>query len=485
MLSLSNLPVELLRAVCSQLCIGKYNKGGHFDISRLSRTCSRLRDIIQPLVFTAFAPESDTSIWCQILPLIYTLSLRPDLAQHLKYIDLADIDCGDPLSQHDIYLLNSITTKLNLQPSDPVIFSNLNPFPIIELLLLHTPNLIHLQLTLSDDWSPLFLPAIYANSTPTILPHLTTLTLSHHCICHYRWDLGLSNFLAIIHAAAPNLRHLSTDNPGGEITTKFGQSTAVCRPRELALELPNLTHLEFDRVCYLLPDVLRGIVAAAPNLEVFSLSTGSAWEGVWDRNGNGDDRDCTVADVWEVVWLRRGTLKELRVDVICDSGEWEGEGGDMGMRAKLEGCSGSLKEFKQLEVLKVGGYALEVLEKEGKRSNGENGVDRDGFVGSLLPSSIREVTFWEPEGSWMMAWRRLAEVVALLKVERYPNLLSVVVAPVPDNEMPREWKAKHEWLRASGELENQFQTAGVRFEIQEGRGNEPAGPFEMGNPFQF
>jgi len=84
-----------------------------------------------------------------------------------------------------------------------------------------------------------------------------------------------------------------------------------------------------------------------------------------------------------------------------------------------------------------------------------------------------------------MAWRRLAEVVALLKVERYPNLLSVVVAPVPDNEMPREWKAKHEWLRASGELENQFQTAGVRFEIQEGRGNEPAGPFEMGNPFQF
>lgn len=173
---------------------------------------------------------------------------------------------------------------------------------------------------------------------------------------------------------------------------------------------------------------------------------------------------------------------ELRLDIMHDVKAGGTRGGSLEL-GEMVGWSGSLEDFRRLEILKVGGYALGVLREAWRR--GEDGVDGAGFVENLLPSCIREVTFWEPEGSWAMALRRLAEVVALLKVERYPDLLSVVVAPVPDNEMPREWEAKDEWLRASGDLEKQFRRAGVRFEAQGLRGREPAGPFEMRNPFQF
>ncbi|KAK5656917.1 hypothetical protein OQA88_3439 [Cercophora sp. LCS_1] len=482
MVGLADFPVELIRAVCSQLCIENYN-GGHPDISRLSRTCRRLRDVIQPLVFTAFAPIGHVPLCPQILQLTHTLSLRPDLAHCLEYIDLAGVFSEDPLSKNDIDLLNSIITKLDFRPLAWGAFSNPNPLPVIELLLLHCPNLVRLELALSEEWRPLFLPAIYrrqasANNnnntgTPTsILPRLVTLTLAHHCITRYRWELGLPSFLTILRAAAPNLGYLSTDNPGGEIqaaTTMLGHS--------LYPPLANLVHLEFDRVCSLQPDVLRGIVAAAPSLQVFALSAGDSWD---------DLDECTVVDVWEAVWLRRGTLREVRLDIVYNKSPGENRGARLELELGGLGWSGSLEEFRRLEILKVGHYALRVLEEACRRS--ENGVDGgvhgDGFVENLLPSSIREVTFWEPEGRWAVALQLLAEAVAW-NPERYPDLLSVVVAPVPDNEQPREWKDKDEWLRSSAELEKQFQRAGVRFEAQGVRGQEPAGPFEMQNPFQF
>ena len=488
MTSLVDLPVELLRAICSQLRTNK-DSSGHSDVSRLSRTCRWHRDTIQPLVFTAFAPDSNTPVCPRILQLINALILRPDLAQHLKYIDLADIDCDDPLSENESHLLNSIITKLSLQSLDPGFLTKPrpNPLPVIELLLLHTPNVVHLHLALSEVWRPFFLPSILISSrNTTLLPNLITLTLTHQLIYNYHWDLGLPNFLTILRAAAPNLRHLCTDNPGSE--TQLEVATLTSNNLDCSIDmsiyppLPNLLHLNFDAVCSLSPDVLRGIVSAAPRLEVFALSTASNWDS---GTGVGDsDRDCTVVDVWEVLWLRRETLREVRVDIMGygNRQEW-GRGMEMAVDSAKLALAGSIGEFTRLEVLKVGGYALGVLEEMWRESGG----DHDGFVEKLLPRGIQEVTFWEPEGSWMGALRQLAGVLALVKQARFPDLVSVVVAPVPESDVDifREWKAKEDWLRASGELVKQFQGAGVRFEVQGERGREPAGPFELRNPFQF
>ncbi|KAK0620754.1 hypothetical protein B0T14DRAFT_567485 [Immersiella caudata] len=489
--SLPGLPVELLRSICSQLCIEKDNRShGHADISHLSRTCKQLQAIIQPLVFSTFAPEGDSLFFPKALQLIHALRLRPDLVQHLKYIDLTDINCDDSPSETALHLLSSIITNLNFQPldSDQNIFSNRNPLPLIELLLLHTPNLTHLNLALSDDWFPHFLATLYrrrqtskSNNPPPILPHLTTLTLTHHCISRYTWELGLPAFLTILHATAPNLRYLCTDNPGEELqaaTAALGRKVHT----DIYPPLPNLVHLEFDRVPKLHPEVLRGIVDAAPNLEVFALSTGTSWDDHTD--GNASERyegDCTVVDVWEVVWSRRGTLREVRLDVMHDGKAGGSTGGSLEFGGMPAWC-GSLREFGRLEVLKVGNYALKVLREAWRR--GQNNVEEDGFVDSLLPGCIREVTFWELDECWMDELRRLADVVAS-RPERYPNLTSVVVTHVPEDEMPREWKAKDEWLSASEDLEEQFRRAELRFEVKGVRGQKPVGPFETRSLFQF
>ena len=513
MVGLPDLPVELVREVCSQLCTEKYN-GGHADISSLSRTCKPLRDIVQPLVFTAFAPDSQaTCTSCvQILQLIHALNLRPDLAQYLKYIDLTEADWGDPLSQNEIDLLKWIVTKLNFEPLPPwdtISKPDNNPLPIIELLLFHSPNLVRLELALSDEWRPVFSPAIYrryAASTNIdemapciILPRLVTLTLTHYCISEYYWELGLTNFLTVLHAAAPNLRYLCTDNPGDETkavtvtsttssTTTMsggGYNNSIYYP-----PLTNLLRLEFDCVCSLRKDVLRGIVAAAPGLQVFSLSTtcvspssdpnpSISWDLTNDDPESSVPGECTVLDVWEVLHLRKETLREIRLDIMHDMRP----GGIIAQDKQDEEFSGSLDEFRRLKVLKVGNYALKVLEELWKRRAG-SGNGGGGFLENLLPSCIREVAFWEPEKSWIVPLERLARVMAL-NPQRYPDLLSVIVAPTPDNELSSKWAAKDAWLRAGWDLKQQFDWAGVLFEAQKMHVRERAGPFELQNPFQF
>ena len=101
MAALHNLPVEVLFQICSALCHKRVETGGRIEIShRLPRTCRRLRDIAQLLIFTAVDLSEFTR--ARQIKLIRTLSTRPDLAQHLKVLVINPTSNEPDLSPADI-----------------------------------------------------------------------------------------------------------------------------------------------------------------------------------------------------------------------------------------------------------------------------------------------------------------------------------------------------------------------------------------------
>lgn len=177
---LTDLPAELFREICFHICLNQH-ENGHHNLSRLSRTCTQLRNIIQPLVFTAFVHRQSSRD--QLIQLLRSLTHRPDLAQHLKYLCIDQADAETPLSTPDLDLVKTTLAKLNLPTNHPheFTYSSFNQLPIIELILLHTPNLTHLTIPVNHEWEFLFLPN-YASQTqnPPLLPRLHTFQANHH-----------------------------------------------------------------------------------------------------------------------------------------------------------------------------------------------------------------------------------------------------------------------------------------------------------------
>jgi len=460
---LSELPVELLVALCSHLCAGRHEEG-HRDLSRLSRTCRHLRNTIQPLVFTAFVRHTNTRT--QHVQFLRTLTLRPDLAQCVKYLGLGwAITADEPVAPSDLQIIDSLVAKLHLPayPSCEFTHGSPNRLPAIELILLHTPNLTHLNIPLNNEWELLFLPHYQLTSQqghgPPILPRLRTFQVDHYYSSGDNYELGLAEIMAIC-AAAPQLEHLYTYNPGGS-------------PNEVRWEYPlfsNLRRLEFDSVCSTQPDVLREMVRMATRLEVFGLT----WDPTAANYSWCEDR--TAADAWDMLRMRRETLREVRLYICCvpDLGEE-----DWGV-GRLEWCS--LADFERLELLKVGEYALEALKRAWRRKNKEvSGMG--GFLEDFLPQGIKEVTLWEPGSDLVPAMRRLADKAAW---GRYLALDKITVSPPERMDTYYEgWKDQEFWLRSRAELQSAFGRGRAQFEVKTEQAYGQRHPFSRVDPYQF
>jgi hypothetical protein len=464
MTGLSELPVELLMAICSHLCAGRREEG-HRDLSRLSRTCRHLRNTIQPLVFTAFVRHDNTRT--QHVQFLRTLTLRPDLAQCVKYLSLGwAITADEPVAPSDLQVIDSLVAKLHLPayPSNEFTHGSPNRLPAIELILLHTPNLAHLNIPFNNEWELLFLPHYLTfqqgNNGPTILPRLRTFQVGLCYSAGDNYELGLAGIMTIC-TAAPQLERLYTCNPGGS-------------PNEVRWEYPlfsNLRGLEFDSVCSTQPDVLRGMVRMATRLEVFGLT----WDPTAANYSWCEGR--TAADAWDMLRMRRRTLREVRLYIFevpeVREGDW-----DVG---RLEWCS--LADFERLELLKVGDYALEVLKRAWRRENKEaSGIG--GFLEDFLPRGIKEVTLWEPGNELVPAMRRLADKVAW---GRYPALDKITASP-PErmDAYYGDWKDQEIWLRSRAELQSAFGRSRAQFEVDTERASYGhRSPFHQLDPYQF
>ncbi|KAK4125842.1 hypothetical protein N657DRAFT_533868, partial [Parathielavia appendiculata] len=360
-------------------------------VSRLSRTCRRLRDIFQPLLFQCYSDEYPGRSVRHLIRLGRTLAARPDLARHMKF--LMFWEASVELDASDKAIVNDGIMQLGLPPIPE--HWNVNgegEYRLIplELVLAHTRNLEYLRMPLDCDWNLCLIPQLI-KSRPPFLAKLKALEVHHYFIAGDRFDVSIDAVDAIAHAA-PNLDSLCLPSPNWN----YGASPAP---------LAHLRRLYFQANCNINPEHLTAMFESAPKLEVLALH----WNALDDAYDFVDDRRTT--DAWEAIERRKDTLREIRLDIRSDTEHGDGE-------------RDSLKDFEKLEVLMVNGHALDALREVWVRRN--RNTRAESFLSTLFPPSIREVTFWGLDGVKMQAaMLRFAKVVA---VGRYPKLERVVLA---------------------------------------------------------
>ncbi|KAK0654864.1 hypothetical protein B0T16DRAFT_395785 [Cercophora newfieldiana] len=454
--TLSDLPVELLIAICSHLWLDR-RKDGQADVSRLSRTCTYFRNALQPLVFTSFVRPRSTDL--QLAKLLRALVHRPDLAQNLKYFHLKWNDMIF-LPVPDCDFINSLLIRLNIHLTD----HRTSLLPVLDLVLLHAPNLVHLAAPLcyESKWRLDLLSTAGAARTPAQLPtlrfpHLRALGMMNpHILAHSSNDL--STAMAIC-GVAPQLENLyfSHDpklcfdddafDDNGELDPDWDFN------RDFPL-LPSLRRVEFERGCSLPIRALRALLAAAVNLEAFHIH----WSPVNELEPDWDLPE--AAEMWRVLKTSKGTLKELKLDIYFGEGHVM-EVGELGWS--------SLADFERLELLHVGPCALEVLEHAWLAQKGVATLDR--FLENMLPEGIREIVLQGFDIQYVAHFSGVAEAISR---GRFPALRSVVVAPIIMDGVGTNEPRDEEIFKA----QRVFQGTRVRFDVDPTRAlqfQEPSG----------
>ncbi|KAL2134840.1 hypothetical protein VTI74DRAFT_10736 [Chaetomium olivicolor] len=437
---IKDLPVELIRHICSYLSPGCFKKtttcihwnDGQTQLSRLSKTCRRLRDIVQPMVFHCFTDWGRTSL-PRMIRLVRTLKERPDLGQHIKSIAHTEPFAGDLDPENKKFIEDAIV-DLGI-PAVPKWWNvdgegqyRLLPF---EVLLTLTPNLETLDLPLDCDWDMHVIPQL-VKTRPPFLTKLTDIKVSHFFIAGDRWDVSFDAVAALL-AAAPNVYTLCLPSPS---SGAVGGSV---------LPLANLHRLLFQVNCFISPELLTDMLDSAPQLEMVALH----WDALADAYDSCEDRRTT--DAWNALERRRDTLGEIRLDIRNDT--------EHGVTERS-----SMADFEKLEVLAVDGHALHSLRQAWRRKNGQARVD--AFFSQFFPPSIREVTIWNPDAAELKgAMLRFAKVAG---VGRYPNLKSVVLAPSERSDRFEDsvWENPGAWDEVKPDLEHEFGKRGIKFEIR-------------------
>ncbi|KAK4031561.1 hypothetical protein C8A01DRAFT_21244 [Parachaetomium inaequale] len=318
-----DLPTELIRHICSFLCpvcvqgqrpwscpeCINQRPGchewfrGQLDMSRLSRTCKRLRNVVQPTVFLCY-PDSGRWQVRRLLRLARTLMQRPDLAQHMRFLmfrePCEELEPWDRKFVHDSIIqlgLPAVPDHWNID-GDPEF--RLLP---LELVLAHTPDLEYLRVPLDYDWN-LHLLSQLVKTRPPFLTKLKSLEVSHYFIAGDRFDVNMDAIDTIIRAA-PNLDSLCLPSPN----CGYGSATPM----------PSLRRLYFQDDCSISPEALTALLDAAPKLEVLALR----WAAMADSYDDCADRRTT--DAWDAVERRRDSLRELRLDIRSDTEQGDGE----------------------------------------------------------------------------------------------------------------------------------------------------------------
>lgn len=431
---LADMPVELMSHICSFLCIHCTGERTRWPmmrqtaLSRLSRTCRRLRDIAQPIIFHSFSTRRSDEH--RLARLLRTLSTRPDLALHMKSLVLAEKPQHGNLCEADRLFVQAVVARLGLgHLPDHWTETEGHPLLLAELILNYTPNLEDLQIPLSPDWE-LGIVRHQAAKPFRFLPKLRVLEITFYYISGDRRGLSTGQITGLL-SAAPSLEELRVPT----LSLMY-----------MRLPLSSLIRFEFWENCCVAPEFLHMIMVSCPHLRAFALH----WDALDDPYDFVEDR--RTVDAWDALALRVDTLREISLDVRGDLPLGEGDR-----------CS--LSDFAQLQVLRVDGHSLNVLRQAWLRQNHHARID--SFLSQLLPRSIRHVTFWRLDGALTDAMLRLAKVVS---VGRYPNLKSVTLAPSARADRPEydEWPNASAWNAVLDDLVQVFGKRGVRFELKTG-----------------
>lgn len=436
MANLRSLPVELIFEICTKL------KSSPADLSRFSRTCISLRNIAQPVLFTSVDPP-DPATCDMLVKFLRSLRSRPDLAAHLLsfrdgaggFIHQRRIPEGDRdyINQVLADLELPILTYLEVDDAD---WSQGSDYTwIIELIVLHAPNLASLKVTAQWGWRlPILRAYAVRFENGPFLPRLRSLQICRDIDANRGNPTVPIDYILDICAAAPQLDDLYIHNPA----SYFGLRVS---PR--VNPFSRIRRLHFGNWSSCDADKIGEFMAAAPKMETVILR----WKPFMTMVNWGK---CWAVDIWKALAVRKRTLKEIRLHI--DAGTVDFDRLDDDQQEAFEPLEVgetdrySLRDFEKLEVLEIGWMALRVLTESWERQYPD---DYFGHWENIFPRGIREVTL--PDNSDHLHY--LAKAV---ESGCYPALKKVAVesqgwsrSPSPDN--------------AEGQLESAFARAGVKF----------------------
>ncbi|EAW17787.1 uncharacterized protein NFIA_077200 [Aspergillus fischeri NRRL 181] len=394
--SLETLPVELLNQISSYLSslrCGKYPYSvSQKHLSRLSRTCRRLRDVCQPLLFEYYYHSSKSLT--PLLSFLRTLDARPDLAKCVTSLDFHGQGQADTLSDGDRQLVESCIAKFGLPPL-PADWQDClgveRRLLAAELVVASCPNIEVLKLPMNPEWMVSVLDSLPKDF---VFAKLRKLDVWLYYISGDHYGIGYQKISGLLHAS-PNLEHLSLPSietfypgeAGVPILEKVGQL-------DLGEGAPS-------------PYFLKCALEACPNLQRFELH--------WiDSDGyDQDSEEWSPLDGWRALQRVQSSVREIIFETIIEFRDDD----------NLEDGVSTLCDFPHLEILKVNGIALQALYKVWTHHSRHGTVEQ--FVYQVFPSTIKELTIWDPDASLIEAVRFLAREAVR---EQYPHLARITIS---------------------------------------------------------
>ncbi|KAK4442994.1 hypothetical protein QBC34DRAFT_478642 [Podospora aff. communis PSN243] len=413
MLSIVNLPAELVLEICSHIRQGQRpgNGCGAGDLSRHSRTCSFLRAVVQPAVFTSFVYRNSSQNRMTLLH--RALDLRPDLCDNFRHFKVEfTINLWgrpDTLNDDDTRRVESQLAELGL----PALDSRHDQHPrwygrnkqhckacgqcqrcpvdllLVEIIVLRiAPHLTFLSLPFDTRWRMPTLRRHRTLNSSSTFPNLELLEITKL----YNGGAGHLDVLEKTSLFGPSVTELwtygiaTTPLLGIAITSLFGLNVHEITRRSTALA--GIRRLEFQGSCRMSVRDVHVMLASMPALQVLGLS--------WTRNGHGQE-----GEMWDAIAQRKTTLQELRIDNPSVSHFPPLHETDMrGLH--------SLEEFSQLEVLKIGPGMLCALwsactreyPKRNKDEFLEGMFPRGGYQGTYPLGTARSVQAGHPSIGW-------------------------------------------------------------------------------------
>ncbi|RHZ63620.1 uncharacterized protein CDV56_108708 [Aspergillus thermomutatus] len=393
--SLDSLPVELLTQISSYLCplcCGRYpSRLSQKHLSRLSRTCRRLRNVCQPLLFDHYHQASKSMT--RLLSFLRTLDARPDLAKCVTSLDFHEPGQCDTLNDEDRQLVESCIAGLGL-PQLPVDWHNYlgveRRLILTELVVASCPNLEVLRVPMNPEWMVGVLDSLPKD---LVFARLKKLDVWHYYISGDHMAIAYRKIRGLLHAA-PNLEHLRLPSIEMFYPGKAGVPT-----------FEKLTDLDLGEGAPP-PYFLKCALERCPRLRKFRLH----WV-----NSDGYDEDSeewSPLDGWRALQHVQSSVREITFEAGIEFPD-----GD-----SLEEGVSTLRDFVHLEILKVSGVALQALYKVWAHHTRNGSMER--FVYQVFPSTITELTLWDPDASLIEAVLLLAREAAR---EPYPHLARITI----------------------------------------------------------
>ncbi|GIJ85939.1 hypothetical protein Asppvi_004810 [Aspergillus pseudoviridinutans] len=330
----------------------------------------------------------------RLLSFLRTLDARPDLAKCVTSLDFLEPGQAENLDNEDRQLVESCIAKLG-QPPLPADWHDYigveRRLLAAELVIASCPNIEVLKVPMNPE---LMVSVLASLPKEFVFAKLKKLDVRLFYISGDHFAIDYGKISGLLHAS-PNLEYLHIP------------SIEMFYPGEAGVpSLEKLTDLDLDETAPP-PYFLNCVLEACPSLQKFRLH----W--VYSDGYDEDSEEWSPLDGWRALQRVQSSVREIIFETNIEFPDDD----------NVEEGVSTLQDFARLEILEVGGTALQALYKVWAHHNRHSSTEQ--FVYQVFPSTITDLSIWDPDAS-------LIEVVRLLNREtareQYPHLARINIS---------------------------------------------------------